>query len=636
MLDPGEEWHFTCPATVNRATVNIARIEGQPSQANGDPIPGIDPVHDLATAVVEVARPGINVVKTALRDPVLDPDAPAVSGPDVPDVRPADYTYEVINTGTVPLSLDPDPPVDDICGPLVPAANGLGDTNGDGLLDTDEVWHYTCTTTLERQQGNTPPVTGNESGLVTNTVRVTGIPIFGGEEQPDKAVSAEDTAQVLVLEPGISITKTASPQAVRAGRDVTYTFAVTNTGDVGLTNVVPVDDKCAPLVRTGGDNGNDILEGANSGTPETWTYTCTRSIGLPEPPATSDINTVTVSGVDPLGNTYRDEATAEVAVIDPAINLEKTVSDDLVLSGSVVTYTFKVTNTGQSPIAADDILDTVTLRDGTDPPNPNCRQPRLIAKQGGNQDDFLDRVPAETWVYTCQGTITKRTVDLAAVRALGGSTIGDRVPVFDFATAQVTAFHPGIDVEKSAKPTKLVGGGNVTYTYRVRNTGDVPLADVADRITDDTCSPVRYVSGDRDDDGLLDTPDSLFEDSLNETWVFTCTTFVDDDTTNTVVVDGTPVGPDGQPLCDEAPANGRVAPTTCDVTDQARAHVIVTPEDTGPGGGTTPGPGDGPSTLPDTGAPPWIRTLLALGLMLIVSGAGLVAWSRRNRPGELT
>ena len=65
----------------------------------------------------------------------------------------------------------------------------------------------------------------------------------------------------------------------------------------------------------------------------------------------------------------------------------------------------------------------------------------------------------------------------------------------------------------------------------------MPLADVAERITDDTCSPVRYVSGDQDDDGLLDTPNSIFEDAADETWIFTCTHDVDRDTTNTVVVD---------------------------------------------------------------------------------------------------
>ena len=240
------------------------------------------------------------------------------------------------------------------------------------------------------------------------------------------------------------------------------------------------------------------------------------------------------------------------------------------LSGSTVDYTFLATNVGQSPIAQDDVLDTTILLDATLPSNPGCRVPVLVAKEGGNQDDFLERDPAETWRYTCQGTITRRTVDLAAVGALGGSTIGDRIPVTDFATAQVTAFHPGIEVDKTATPATVEApGGEVTYTYRVRNTGDVPLGDVADRVTDDTCSPVTYVSGDIDGDGLLDSPVSIFEDALDETWVFTCTAFVDEDTVNTVVVEGTPVDPGGDPLCgpDTDPAT-----EPCDVNGRDRAR----------------------------------------------------------------
>ncbi len=52
---------------------------------------------------------------------------------------------------------------------------------------------------------------------------------------------------------------------------------------------------------------------------------------------------------------------------------------------------------------------------------------------------------------------------------------------------------------------------------------------------------------------------------------------------------------------------------------------------------TPPGPGSGPDAgdLPDTGAPPWLRTLLVLGFLLILSGTAMVAWSRRHRPGEI-
>ena len=127
---------------------------------------------------------------------------------------------------------------------------------------------------------------------------------------------------------------------------------MTNTGDVGLDVLGPVDDKCADLTFTAGDtNNNGLLDGANSAAPETWTYTCTRSVGLPAAPETSDTNTASVVGIDPLGNAYAAADSATVRVIDPAIRLVKTVSQTLVPTGTAVTYGFAVTNVGRQPRA---------------------------------------------------------------------------------------------------------------------------------------------------------------------------------------------------------------------------------------------------------------------------------------------
>ena len=105
------------------------------------------------------------------------------------------------------------------------------------------------------------------------------------------------------------------------GTAVTYTYAVTNTGDIGLTVRGPQDDQCAPLEFTGGDRPpfNGILEGANSGEPETFTYECTRVLEMPPEPDTTHVNIVAVGGIDPLGNLYVDTDSAEVRVFEPAI-----------------------------------------------------------------------------------------------------------------------------------------------------------------------------------------------------------------------------------------------------------------------------------------------------------------------------
>src|SRR5262249_12458269 len=158
------------------------------------------------------------------------------------------------------------------------------------------------------------------------------------------------------------------------------------------------------------------------------------------------------------------------------------------------------------------------------------------------------------------------TNDIAIVRGTGGTIFDPQVPVdvFDAAIAFVQPFTPAIEVTKTAAPTQLLGSGAVTYTYQVRNTGNVPLGGVADRITDDTCATPTYVSGDDDGDGLLDTPTSLFEDAADEVWTFTCTTTIAQTTTNTVTVTGTPTDTGGVPLCGVGRLSGA---DPCDVTD---------------------------------------------------------------------
>ncbi|WP_133411837.1 DUF7507 domain-containing protein [Agromyces badenianii] len=622
LLNPGETWSFTCQRTVNTPTLNIATIVAQPV-SDGAPVGGVLTRHDIA--FVDVASPGIAIAKTALTAVVLDPDAEPIRGPDTPDPRPAEYVYEVSNPGAVPLR-DVDPS-DDRCAPL--ALDPAGDVNGDGNLDPSEVWSYTCDTALEREQGTPAPV-GAESALVTNTATVSGTPFLPDDPDATGPVqTASDTAQVLVIEPSLAITKSASAPVVRNGDSVTYRFEVRNTGDVGLDFIGPADDKCAPLAYESGDlePANGILDGANGRNGlETWIYTCTRPIGLPTSPDTTDVNDVSVAGIDPLGNSYEATATAEVAVIDPAIELVKTVSDHLVLAGSEVTYGFDVTNSGLSPVAADDVLADLVLVDGAVPATPSCTRPALVSKSGGNQDDLLDRDPDEVWHYECTAKIDRLTVNVAEVRATAGTTAGLSFPVFAFDMQAVQAFHPGIEIVKTALPTELTApGGPVVYRYEVRNTGDVPLANVAESIDDDTCAPVAYESGDIDGDGLLDSPRSIFEDASDEVWIFTCSASVTKNTVNTVVVTGTPVDPGGVELCEvvqepESPQPQRAAvATSCDVEASDTAEVTVVPGRAPPGG------------MANTGVPYPVLLLLALAGAVMLVGTSLVIRGARRR-----
>jgi LPXTG-site transpeptidase (sortase) family protein len=83
-----------------------------------------------------------------------------------------------------------------------------------------------------------------------------------------------------------------------------------------------------------------------------------------------------------------------------------------------------------------------------------------------------------------------------------------------------------VNITKVAYPLSLpVGGGPITFTYKVNNPGAVPLDNVT--VVDDKCSAMSGKLGDTNGNNLLDT---------NEVWVYTCTTNLTQTTTNTVTV----------------------------------------------------------------------------------------------------
>src|SRR5690606_25437092 len=149
------------------------------------------------------------------------------------------YTFTVTNEGNVSLSnIVVDDPL--LGGPLAGPASG--DTNGDGILDVTETWIYTGTYTITQADIDAGQVTNQATATAIAPDQSTVSDLSGSTVEND-----DPTVIELCQNPAIAIVKTGifndenGNECTDVGETISYTFTVTNEGNVSLSNIV-VDD----------------------------------------------------------------------------------------------------------------------------------------------------------------------------------------------------------------------------------------------------------------------------------------------------------------------------------------------------------------------------------------------------------
>ena len=259
----------TCTATylTTQADVDAGSVTNTATAQGNPPGPATPVGSDPSTATVPAAQaPAITVVKSAT------PSSFATAGTTI------DYSFLVTNTGNVTLSsiqvTDTDlPGLSAISCPdasLAPAGS------------------QTCTATYLTTQADV------DAGSVTNTATAQGDP--PGSITP--VGSDPSTATVPAAQgPAITVVKSASPGSFStAGTTLTYSFLVTNTGDVTLSSIQVTDTDLPGLSAISCPAGASSLAPGASVTC-TATYVTTQA----DVDAGSVTNTATAQG-DPPGS----------------------------------------------------------------------------------------------------------------------------------------------------------------------------------------------------------------------------------------------------------------------------------------------------------------------------------------------
>ena len=281
-------------------------------------------------------------------------------------------------------------------------------------------------------------------------------------------------------EPALELDKTsdvAPLEALVEGDTVTYSFDVTNTGNVDLANVTVTD----PLAGLSAITPTSVPE---LGVGETTTFTATYMVTLVDVNNGQITNTATALADVPEGCTGCPQPTDEDTLIVPPdqvpdIEVEKT-SDvgvgEVLVAGDTVTYTFTVENTGNVT------LTDVTVTDG------------LAGLSAIDPASVASLAPDATANFTATYEVTQEDVD-AGLIFNSATTTGNPPPSCDQCSPPVSPpdeliiiipADPSVSIVKTADTVGPVGDGDViTYTFEVANTGNVtiPSVTIADELS---------------------------------------------------------------------------------------------------------------------------------------------------------
>lgn len=191
----------------------------------------------------------------------------------------------------------------------------------------------------------------NSGTAIPNTATVSGRTLAA---TPVTVTAASSTTTPIRYAPALALTKNGALTAgSSAGSTIGYTFTLANTGNVPLTGVAIADPKVAVVYGTWPGTAGQL--GIGQQVTASAVYTLTQA----DVDAGQVLNTATATGTPPTGAAVTSTASRTVTLNRAAdLAFTKTANPAFIsAAGTVVTYTFRATNTGNTTLTSVGVSD---------------------------------------------------------------------------------------------------------------------------------------------------------------------------------------------------------------------------------------------------------------------------------------
>ncbi len=383
----------------------------------------------------------------------------------------------------------------------------------------------TCTITI----AITSPAPAGTSGYL-NTAVVSDDGANGPDPNPGDNTASDNDA-IAGRAPNLVVTKTDGVTTRAPGQSTTYSITVTNTGNIGVTNVAVTDTLPPGLTFVSCTRGTGTVSvtcahssgivtvsyAGLAGNGGSASFTITATVDNPIAAAIDSVDNgvnVVNDGANGAETTLVDNTAHDIDTIDavPDMTVVKThTGTTSVTPGGTVTYQLLVSNVGDQNATGVVVTDTVdsqmTLNCASAvPAATSCNATTGVITWGPGLTDTGTVSGGGVFVAGQDQTLTYTTTadnpliasttkfDNTVTVATDGANGADPTPSnnTDSDIVALTANAPELGIAKTDGITSVTPGSNTTYTMVVTNSGNIGATGVT--ITDTLPAGLEFVS----------------------------------------------------------------------------------------------------------------------------------------------